>query len=639
MKSRLILNFLIFFNSCLFVWGCGYFKISTVSPIITLVYFLLIILCYVIAVFNKSVLLFFSIFLSVISLYFPTGIEYGLPTPELLSPLLNTDLYEIKGYFEATWSGYILSFLFILCQFLLVIVASRILTKRKILLLFLVPFLVCFFGPVPLKKDGIDYSHSAFVKAVYLSTQSILKSKQESASLLNPSSMKNYSVKEGKDNGKVIVIVIGESVRKDYLGVYGYEHQTTPFLSSSEGIFFANHIAAAPSTSPSLNHTLFKVLNKNILWNENVISWAKLANYDTYWISNQGKGSVGDDVFYSLSKTAKKSIFLKDGNWDSQNIDDFDLLNKLEEVITENSNSKVVFLHMMGSHEPVCSRILGFETTFGSLANLTNCYVGSIEKLDAFMKKLSSILQKEKKEFQIVYFSDHGLSVSKDKVYHDIELKNAFQVPFFILGSDIKEKQYIAKTTTALNFLDIYASLLGLSGPLIDSNYKYSNLKNLPETLDPLVYWNGWKHFSSYNRTQQPIFDLESSQKSIKTVSSDKKLVNLDCKYWVEYVKKTDTNKIYVEGWVSEKRNGAYIPLKNLFLLFDCGKEKYLLPTDTLDRQDVANYFKNTEDNNYGFAVTIESKFQSSTCKIYFATSTSSTIKKCLIGTSLETSQ
>ncbi|MCV5283589.1 sulfatase-like hydrolase/transferase, partial [Escherichia coli] len=55
---------------------------------------------------------------------------------------------------------------------------------------------------------------------------------------------------------KTIIIVIGESVRRDYLSVYGYPLPTTPWLNSAPGIFINGYFSAAPNTIGSLSRTL-----------------------------------------------------------------------------------------------------------------------------------------------------------------------------------------------------------------------------------------------------------------------------------------------------------------------------------------------------------------------------------------------
>ncbi|MBN6469223.1 sulfatase-like hydrolase/transferase, partial [Escherichia coli] len=53
-----------------------------------------------------------------------------------------------------------------------------------------------------------------------------------------------------------IVIVTGESVRRDYMSVYGYPVPTTPWLNTAPGLFIDGYTSAAASTVPSLSRTL-----------------------------------------------------------------------------------------------------------------------------------------------------------------------------------------------------------------------------------------------------------------------------------------------------------------------------------------------------------------------------------------------
>jgi len=52
------------------------------------------------------------------------------------------------------------------------------------------------------------------------------------------------------------VMVIGESARRDFMHVYGFPINNTPFMDSANGILFNHYISAALSTIPSLTSSL-----------------------------------------------------------------------------------------------------------------------------------------------------------------------------------------------------------------------------------------------------------------------------------------------------------------------------------------------------------------------------------------------
>lgn len=83
---------------------------------------------------------------------------------------------------------------------------------------------------------------------------------------------------------KNFVIVIGESVRRDFLHNYGFNINNTPFLDSVPHIQFENYISIAPSTVVSLSRTLTlsSVDLKEYKLNNSIINLSKLIGYKTY---------------------------------------------------------------------------------------------------------------------------------------------------------------------------------------------------------------------------------------------------------------------------------------------------------------------------------------------------------------------
>ncbi|WP_239351618.1 phosphoethanolamine transferase [Snodgrassella communis] len=238
------------------------------------------------------------------------------------------------------------------------------------------------------------------------------KQKEELKKYIGDNANIQISLIDNHDDTEVRVVIIGESVRKDYLSVYGYPLNTTPYLKTAKGIFIDGLIAAASNTQLSLSRTLFKTMpNENkINWGINFVFLANKAGYETYWVSNQGIIEYGDDIFYTLAQSASQAHFFKEGNYLSNDTDDEEILPIFSKIVNSNNKNKVIFIHMIGSHEPVCYRLGNFQPSF-QIYNEASCYVATIEKLDLFIKNITDILKK--KNYKLMYFSDHGLSVEK----------------------------------------------------------------------------------------------------------------------------------------------------------------------------------------------------------------------------------
>ncbi len=84
----------------------------------------------------------------------------------------------------------------------------------------------------------------------------------------------NWKILPGTPLYDTIVIVTGESVRRDYMSVYGYPVPTTPWLNTAPGLFIDGYTSAAASTVPSLSRTLIYDYEQNPDSGNNVVALA-----------------------------------------------------------------------------------------------------------------------------------------------------------------------------------------------------------------------------------------------------------------------------------------------------------------------------------------------------------------------------
>lgn len=261
-----------------------------------------------------------------------------------------------------------------------------------------------------------------------------------------------------------VVVVIGESVRTDYLSAYGYSQPTTPWLNSAASLLINGYISAAATTVNSLMRTL--VINNNAKKNinNNIVTLANKAGYYTWWISNQGTVGEHDTPISVIGHSAQRTHFLKTGGAGSQNIDDEQLLPKIAEAI-QTPGQKIIFVHMMGSHPNTCNRLFNYPNRFQEgYREKVGCYLASINKLDDMLKNIDGLLRKQPSSFAMIYFSDHGMSVddSADPVHHSSQFATSYNVPLIITASDITARQQVNTLLSATHFLGIFEWLTGI---------------------------------------------------------------------------------------------------------------------------------------------------------------------------------
>ncbi|WP_279459510.1 sulfatase-like hydrolase/transferase [Actinobacillus delphinicola] len=306
------------------------------------------------------------------------------------------------------------------------------------------------------------------------------------------------------------VVVIGESNRRDYMSVYSYPIDDTPFLDKVNGVFFKNYISAQSHTVASLKAMFIK---NNIIhydYTKNVINLANSAGYKTYWISNQGFIGVFDTPTTLIATNANKTYFLNKGDYTSDLHSDVIVENTLNTILKESPNSdKVIFIHIMGSHPRFCRR-LSPDFHIKDYHNILNpnmdCYLSSIKQTDKLLSDIYTMLENTHQSFSMMYFSDHGLShtsldVSKTSLVHGDLHKSNFNVPMIVLSSDSKKRTFINAYKSGFNFVNQFAQWVGIKAEglsdtpkffseespkniyVLDKNHLYKNLKDDPAFL------------------------------------------------------------------------------------------------------------------------------------------------------------
>ncbi|HDR1352482.1 TPA: sulfatase-like hydrolase/transferase, partial [Pasteurella multocida] len=196
----------------------------------------------------------------------------------------------------------------------------RSLNIRKVLFLFIFLLLIAFYKPVKEYMKGGDFYFLnirvypiQIVGKIYHLTYSYLHQKALLEQGLNVKpDWKIQSVNPKYGN---YVLVIGESMRANYMSLYGYPIDTTPFLKKTNAIVLDNFISASSGTQVSLLRSFYiKDKDDNFQTNNNIATLANLAGFNTYWISNQGILGEFDTAASRLAYLFKHHKFTKKGD-------------------------------------------------------------------------------------------------------------------------------------------------------------------------------------------------------------------------------------------------------------------------------------------------------------------------------------
>ena len=342
-------------------------------------------------------------------------------------------------------------------------------------------------------------------------------------------------------SGETYIVIIGESLNKTHMGVYGYVRNTTPILSkfneNNDLLLFQNTYANHTYTVHTLSHALTEAnqINKKSYYDSfSVIDILKKADIQTYWISNQALHGVWDNMVSIIAAESDNLIGINYSIGQTTNTQKYDgaLLEEVEKTLAEKTNkTKVIFVHLMGSHSPYYSRypeeygifkdVLN-KGEFGKIAdvkglhNTINSYDNSILYNDYVVGNILKKLQAQKGTTGFIYTSDHAddaierLGHNSTKFTYDM-----IQIPMVAWFSSEYKKQYIeqfdtfSKHTNMLYSNDfLYDTLIGLLNIKTDKyNSKYDlSSKDYTLETDKAYTLHGEKlytHKSNYSYWQK----------------------------------------------------------------------------------------------------------------------------------------
>lgn len=270
----------------------------------------------------------------------------------------------------------------------------------------------------------------------------------------------NHVIENKSEAYKTIVVVIGESAIRSRMSIYGSERNTTPNMLKikSNLILFSNAVAPSSYTLLSVPLTLaYPALNIDDLstQTDSVILLANHLGYKTYWLSTQGKSGIHTNT---ITIVGEQSTYSK---WISG--PDFALIDEYKSVI-ESKDRKMIFLHLNGSHEPVCSSANNVRYFSGGDAE-DDCYDNTLIATDDLIKSLIDNLPPDS---VLLYYSDHALIKRNGQYIHStrIPTKTAVEVPMFMWSASYKERHKNIKNikteySTAQNY-HLIADLLGV---------------------------------------------------------------------------------------------------------------------------------------------------------------------------------
>ncbi|PWW10270.1 phosphoethanolamine transferase [Mangrovibacter plantisponsor] len=419
--------------------------------------------------------------------YYPFAMIWGAPNFNTLLALHATNMEESTEILTLfPWHSYAIALLILLLTFYaLRRPRATVQPKRYVTALCCAFSMVCIFiapvqnrlygGVFALKDTG--YPVVRFVMDVVENNQSVVRELERMQQLAMQKD--TWQITQVAARYHLYVLVIGESARRDALGAFGGQWDNTPFASHANGVLYTDYISASASTQKSLGLTLNQVENSKPQYQNNIVTLANRAGFQTWWFSNQGKIGQYDTPVASIARHADEMQFLKDGDFeDNQSSQDTSLLSLTAQVLAvKRQPTQFIVLHLMGSHPKACDRTQGRYSTFVT-SEETSCYLQSITQTDTLLRDLYQQLQQSGESFSLAYFSDHGLTFHErgtrnQYLAHDDKFHQNYQVPFLVLSSDDKTHKVNTTPRSANDFLLFFSQWTGIKTQQIPWRYTF----------------------------------------------------------------------------------------------------------------------------------------------------------------------
>lgn len=291
---------------------------------------------------------------------------------------------------------------------------------------------------IPLEKSLFNYP-----AVTYQSYQKEIKVTKERIAQFSETAIdKNYTAtKQG--SSEIYVVVVGESLNKHHMGIYGYELQTTPELQQlkDKGELFVstNSFSNYPGTMSALSHALTAANQKNQKHYTESLGIVELLNdagFATHWLGNQPLSNSYDMILGLIANEAQDVQLTFDVKFHSMSHKDHKpdgvLLPLYEELLSQRDTARnhVIFVHLMGNHTDYCERYpeeyQHYEMSFseelyshifkGGLGHSRECYDNSVHYNDHIVSSLITNLSQALGENGVgglIYFADHSEDIER----------------------------------------------------------------------------------------------------------------------------------------------------------------------------------------------------------------------------------
>jgi lipid A ethanolaminephosphotransferase len=446
--------------------------ISLVVLMIVLNAFVFSILLYLSKYIGKFLLILFF-FLSAIASYFVN--TYNVIVDEsMIGNVLNTNYDESSSFFSLKLIVYIVLFGLLPSIFIYQVKYTKPLFKNyiKYILLTLLFIVVLAFANAPnwlwIDKNSKQLGGLAMPWSYNVNLALFYKHKHEA----NKKEILLPDLKLKNNEKAVVVLVIGESARRQNFSLYGYKKTTNPLLSKVENLNIFEANSCSTYTTASLK-CILEHINSGELY-EILPNYLNRNKVEVFWrTTNWGEPPL------HINNIQKREDLLLSYKGNYSEYDEILTAGIKEQIESSDNNKILIVLHTSTSHgptynkkyppkfeifKPVCNSV---ELAKCSQQELINAYDNSIIYTDFILHDIISQLKLlETYKSTMIYVSDHGESLGEKNLYmHGLPMsfapKEQYEIPFIVWTS---EKSKRLKPNKQLSQHHVFHSVMNFLG-------------------------------------------------------------------------------------------------------------------------------------------------------------------------------
>lgn len=332
--------------------------------------------------------------------------------------------------------------------------------------------------------------------------------KKWNRSIMYPLTSKDFKFNAVKkahaDNREIYVLVVGEASRANNWSLWGYERETNPLLTRTQGlVLYKDAITQANATHKSVPLILSAANADNfdvIYRQKSIIEAFKEAGFTTIFLSNQTPNRTFTDYFAAEADFHKNIRPASSGGILTENNYDTHMLPLLQHYIDSLSGNLFVVLHTYGSHFNYFERYPrefayfqpdeATEVEVKNRQQLINAYDNSIRYTDYFLNNLIQILDSTGSTSALYYSPDHGedlLDDSRKRFLHASPHPTYYQlhIPLFLWFSEQYQKEFpeqyaatVANSSKSVSTRIAFHSMLDIASirtPWADTTFSVAN--------------------------------------------------------------------------------------------------------------------------------------------------------------------